>query len=619
MKLTYLETENFKVLKGVRRFEFPEGIIGITGSNGRGKSTIPNAIAWALYGTDSLKTAKADIVTWGTKSASARLIFETSDGEEWDICRTLNNAELYHGTMLSATGLDAVNAEIQRILSLDRVGFLTSVYARQEELAGIMSLTPANRIKTVMRLLRIEQLNAAIEDVRAKARDSKLKLDYMRNSMVDVPAVEEEILHVQQEIEAISSEVEEQQERLLELEKEGKSLEAKHSLLVPKLAEFQAYQEKYRQAQIDVARAESEMRNAQREAERPVPPDPGNGPAELVGEVQLSRAMTKLNLLMNEISATEEEIRNLEFSSFCVACGRPYDDAEQKKHHITSLSSQLIKLKAQLPVLENSYEVTKRIYNESVEWKAAHEKYFEAVNNQRSAQGRFERAATTYATAKQRQDAIEPVPDVSGALRALSADRLESTVAAGQIRESLATLAERKRSLHLAIDRLNKELQASLDRQWQVSHLEKDVTVIETVAAELVKLKTEMTAQVIPAIESRASQLITEFTDSRYNEISLTPDYDIRFRNDLGEYKSFENLSGGEKDVFSLALRLAISDLRASDIGLLMLDEVMESLDADRQESTWGAIERLTGRYNQIFLITHVQAFKDRATTVINV
>jgi DNA repair exonuclease SbcCD ATPase subunit len=71
--------------------------------------------------------------------------------------------------------------------------------------------------------------------------------------------------------------------------------------------------------------------------------------------------------------------------------------------------------------------------------------------------------------------------------------------------------------------------------------------------------------------------------------------------------------------VFALALRLAIADLKAGSIGVLVLDEVLDSLDAGRQEATWAALERLTNRYNQIFVITHVDSFKDRAPHTIQV
>jgi DNA repair exonuclease SbcCD ATPase subunit len=50
----------------------------------------------------------------------------------------------------------------------------------------------------------------------------------------------------------------------------------------------------------------------------------------------------------------------------------------------------------------------------------------------------------------------------------------------------------------------------------------------------------------------------------------------------------------------------------------LFLDEILESLDEDRQDLAWKVLERLTKRYQQIFVVTHVERFKDRAIAPIS-
>jgi exonuclease SbcC len=151
-----------------------------------------------------------------------------------------------------------------------------------------------------------------------------------------------------------------------------------------------------------------------------------------------------------------------------------------------------------------------------------------------------------------------------------------------------------------------------------IKMLQKEIVDYTTTSAELAKFKTEMVSGVIPTLSERASELITQITEGKYSELSLTPAYDIQYRNDQGDFKSFPNLSGGEQDAFALAMRLAIADLRASRIGVLVLDEVFESLDSDRQEATWQALEKLSTRFSQVFLVTHVASFKDRAPYTIN-
>ena len=49
MHLNKLVMKNFKKFRSAE-LEFSDGLTGIVGSNGAGKSTIVEAIAWALYG-----------------------------------------------------------------------------------------------------------------------------------------------------------------------------------------------------------------------------------------------------------------------------------------------------------------------------------------------------------------------------------------------------------------------------------------------------------------------------------------------------------------------------------------------------------------------------------------
>ena len=57
--------KNLKI-KNYRRFrdlelEFPENLIGIVGNNGVGKTTIVEAVGWALYGNRIKRVDKQDI------------------------------------------------------------------------------------------------------------------------------------------------------------------------------------------------------------------------------------------------------------------------------------------------------------------------------------------------------------------------------------------------------------------------------------------------------------------------------------------------------------------------------------------------------------------------------
>src|SRR5947209_18979838 len=102
MKLLSLYANNFKKLKLKQPLLFTEGIILITGLNESGKSTILDAILFALFGRmirPSQKRSNEEILSYGTGEAQVRLERATGD-LRYRVVRDVlttrpNRAELY--------------------------------------------------------------------------------------------------------------------------------------------------------------------------------------------------------------------------------------------------------------------------------------------------------------------------------------------------------------------------------------------------------------------------------------------------------------------------------------------------------------------------------------------
>lgn len=623
MKLISLLTNNFKRLKGERKFDLPDGVIGITGPNGEGKSTIGAAIAWVLFGPDMLPTGKADVVSWGADDCSVALTFEL-DGTIYHAQRVqlkngASNAYLYTDTQGIAQGIDATNREIERLLGVDRVGFLISVYARQEELSGLASLTASNRMKAVLRLLGIEQITTAIEQVRAMARDDRKVLEGQREGYDDPQIIEEELNRVVAEQQKAADDRTALEDRLNVIQKEQDALVIQSVAVIPQIQAYQIYIDRRTKAQVACSAAEAELRASEHvydqiEAPETVGPEP-----EPVDEEYMAHVSEEVAVARSEIKALSERLDGLTKSSKCYACDRPFDHAADLLSQINALTRRFDELNEINDTQYAELVILRGAVNARLEWKLRTEKRHRHDQTVQAGLDRQQRARAVVTQTFDALDALVPVMDVSEEMKEIQENRLKTEIAAGRIRESLATLAEYIRNLSEDWETTVNLLAIAKQRKDKIAELEESVISHETAANELTRLKETLISQVIPAVSEKASSLVSKFTDGRYTEVNLTSDYEIQYRNEFGELKSFDNLSGGEKDVFALALRLALADLRADSIGVLLLDEVLESLDPDRQEATWNAIERLTKRYNQILLITHVEKFKDRAATVIGV
>lgn len=82
-----------------------------------------------------------------------------------------------------------------------------------------------------------------------------------------------------------------------------------------------------------------------------------------------------------------------------------------------------------------------------------------------------------------------------------------------------------------------------------------------------------------------------------------------------GEHRGVATLSGGESFLVSLALALALADLRRGSLrlGTLFLDEGFGTLDAETLDQALSVLEELQARQGtRILVISHVEALKER-------
>ncbi len=125
-------------------------------------------------------------------------------------------------------------------------------------------------------------------------------------------------------------------------------------------------------------------------------------------------------------------------------------------------------------------------------------------------------------------------------------------------------------------------------------------------------LRSDLNASLRPDLSDLGSHFLRDLTMGRFSEFELDEDYAPTIVED-GEPQTV--LSGGEEDVVSLALRLAISQMIAERAGqplsMLVLDEIFGSLDDERRGAVVDLLRRLADRFPQVILITHVDTVRE--------
>lgn len=172
----------------------------------------------------------------------------------------------------------------------------------------------------------------------------------------------------------------------------------------------------------------------------------------------------------------------------------------------------------------------------------------------------------------------------------------------------------------LAIENLNKDIDECREKQKEIEDLTKERQYLDQLKSIFADFRKYLIGGIRPALSQKASELLRELTDGKYSEMELDGDYEVYLYDD-GERFSIERFSGGEKDLANLCLRLAISQLMTersgTDFGFIVLDEIFGSQDSLRKNNIMRALAKLSNRFRQIFLITHVEDIKESMEHVI--
>ena len=146
-------------------------------------------------------------------------------------------------------------------------------------------------------------------------------------------------------------------------------------------------------------------------------------------------------------------------------------------------------------------------------------------------------------------------------------------------------------------------------RRKRIADLQKEIEVYERLKLTASLFKEKVTSRELPEISKGASQLFGEITKGRYYNLRIDDDFNFVVTRDDLEV-DLNTLSGGEKDLASLCLRIAISKRVSglagrSNMGFLALDEVFGSQDEDRREELLNAFNRISKEFKQIFVVSH--------------
>ncbi|MDD1752361.1 MAG: SMC family ATPase, partial [Methanotrichaceae archaeon] len=225
MHLNSLAMRNFKKY---RRAEvtFEDGLTGIVGSNGVGKSSIVEAIAWALYGNKVL-AIKRDLL----KNASAResdiveVRLNMSMGKNHlSIYRSMRgkslmpDASLYLDDRIIASGSREVDQKLEEILKMGYQDFMKTYFARQKDLDNLLKETGTGKREYLLKLLGLEDIKErSLDQIKFDRGIIEGQRSKLEGALSEIGDVEERIDESLREISNAEAELSLSRQRMEEL------------------------------------------------------------------------------------------------------------------------------------------------------------------------------------------------------------------------------------------------------------------------------------------------------------------------------------------------------------------------------------------------------------------
>jgi len=208
VKLLSLDVRNFKKLRFDSSIDFSDGITLIAGLNESGKSSMLDAILYALFGRviRPLKAKNEDLISYGATEATITLECEIAD-RRFRVTRHLYKSKPTRATLDEITakgavlpvaaGQEKVNDEVVNLLGgITYPEIISSTVVAQKELDKLIELNRDDRRKVINAFLNLDSFNT----VTAALSEERKDLEGTGSRIGKVHVEREKLLLLRQEL-----------------------------------------------------------------------------------------------------------------------------------------------------------------------------------------------------------------------------------------------------------------------------------------------------------------------------------------------------------------------------------------------------------------------------------
>lgn len=652
------------------KLEFENGVTVFVGDNGAGKSSIIDAITFALFGQHARKSNKG-LIKRGTNQGFAKICFSIND-KQFEAVRKIDSkgalaatfAKVVNGerTEIAAGERkqfgESMTQEVEKIIGLDFEKLKIASIVQQGELNAIINAKPKEFKELLNAIIGIDKLDIASESMKTVNKEFREKI---RNTIgYDYTHIEillKDLERYQKEIEESKPEKKNLELKQEQLKKDVDELRIKVETDVPKIDKINQLELRKKELFAYAKEAIHEIQHEISENERKIHDCEGCFEHAMLKtdleskilkvEEAIDETLKKIQEMTNQTISLKEKLSlasKLQLKdNKCPVCDsnveklNPLFQEEHLRQEIIKIGNQVI-----------SKEKERDMYNQKKK------EFLTKLQSARDAE-----ATLRAYSISNKEELIKIQEDINFKKQKIplttNATLLEiSTIDthAKMIFENILKLEDETKGFdeqefnNIKISINEKQMSLSrIDQQIggiseKISKGEEQINIIEKAVTELKIVKeyvsnlneiqtnifsrdgpvaTSLRSWALNTISAKASEYLT-LLNTKIQRIMLsekTRDISIACHSKT-EVLELESLSGGEKVSVALALRLGMASLLgASNLNLMILDEPTTHLDAERKKSLVRVLSQLSDTSNsetrmQFLIITHdAEIFED--------
>jgi len=671
-----LELTNFLAYRNPAPLDFTGIHVAVlTGDNGAGKSSLLDAITWAVWGRARAKT-DTELVHQGQSEMRVEFTFALGD----QTYRVLRAKRVGRGAgsvldfqvaneagkwlSLAEATIPKTQDKIVRVLRLTYDTFVNSAYLMQGKADEFTGKRPTERKQVLADILGLQQWEAYEERAKERIRATEGRmatLDLLLKEIEDELArrgeYERELAEAETNVIGVA-------ERLRQAEAGWAQIDAARQAMITLERQVDDLTRRLHETERELAAIDHELDDARAKADKAAlqrEQEAVQSRIKLLDELEEERErVTEARQSVGELAAQlrgqneaakveadglKKRMETLQAASEprCPTCGQPLAERERLE--------LLDRLNAEVEARRSQYRENQAQLKTLTDEQTAYDKWLkDNASDLRARPALLKKAADFQVALVSASEAHERIVVLTerrarwaNSLETEKARRAQLDAEAEQYTAILRDSAAQQR----ALDQLRQEDTLTKARlgaaQQKLAALEGQAKQRAAKRAELQQLAEEkglyeelreafgrrgvpamMIEAAVPEIEASANTLLARMTGGRMNvrintqretqagEVRET--LDIQISDELGT-RAYEMYSGGEAFRVNFAIRVALSQLLARRSGTqlqtLIMDEGFGVLDAAGRERLVEAINAAQADFQRIIVVTHIEELKD--------